>query len=105
LFLFIIMLLDSTGDEPFRTGKVATIASLFGLALLLTSLLSLAERGRLQAGPMTDAVPPGTQLKLYAYQLFTTYLLPVEIMGFLLLIAMLGVIVLSKKHVGMEDVK
>jgi hypothetical protein len=29
----------------------------------------------------------------------------VQIMGFLLLIAMLGVIVLSKKHDGMEDVK
>jgi NADH-quinone oxidoreductase subunit J len=29
--------------------------------------------------------------------LFTTYLLPVQVVGFMLLIAMLGVIVLSKK--------
>ena len=41
--------------------------------------------------------PCGAALKLYADQLFTTYLLPVQVMGFLLLIAMLGVIVLSKK--------
>jgi len=44
-------------------------------------------------------------LKDYAGQLFTTYLLPVQVIGFLLLIAMLGVIVLSKKHAGLEDIK
>ena len=44
-------------------------------------------------------------LKDYAGELFTTYLLPVQVMGFLLLIAMLGVIVLSKKFEGMEDIK
>jgi NADH-quinone oxidoreductase subunit J len=47
----------------------------------------------------------GGALKPYAYQLFTTYLLPVQILGFLLLAAMLGVIVLSKKFEGLEDVK
>jgi hypothetical protein len=36
-------------------------------------------------------------LKNFGVQLFTTYLLPVEVTGFLLLIAMLGVVVLSKK--------
>jgi NADH-quinone oxidoreductase subunit J len=49
------------------------------------------------------SVTGGAQLKLYAYQLFTTYLLPVQIIGFLLLISMLGVIVLSKKHEITED--
>jgi len=45
----------------------------------------------------------GADLKLYAYQLFTTYLLPVQVIGFLLLAAMLGVIVLSKKFENTED--
>ena len=36
-------------------------------------------------------------LRAYAELLFTTYLLPVEVVGFLLLVAMLGVIVLSRK--------
>jgi NADH-quinone oxidoreductase subunit J len=35
--------------------------------------------------------------------LFTTYLLPVQVVGFMLLIAMLGVIVLSKKFAPVED--
>jgi hypothetical protein len=42
----------------------------------------------------------GASLKLYADQLFTLYLLPVEIVGFILLITMIGVIVLSRKEVG-----
>ena len=40
---------------------------------------------------------PDANLKDFGYQLFTTYLLPVEVTGFLLLIAMLGVTLLSKK--------
>ena len=42
-------------------------------------------------------LPAASSLKDYAYQMFSTYLLPVQIIGFLLLISMLGVIVLSKK--------
>ena len=44
-------------------------------------------------------------LKSYAEQLFTTYLLPVQVVGFMLLIAMLGVIVLSKRFAVVEEVK
>jgi NADH-quinone oxidoreductase subunit J len=40
----------------------------------------------------------GASLKTFGYQLFTTYLLPMEVTGFLLLVAMLGVTVISRKH-------
>jgi NADH-quinone oxidoreductase subunit J len=105
LFLFIVMLLDtqSTTKRPFK--KMSFVASAAGFLLLVAGLCTLHVRGQLEA-PAVNSVPAlGASLKLYAYQLFTTYLLPVQIMGFLLLIAMLGVIVLSKKHEGMEDVK
>jgi len=49
--------------------------------------------------PKAVAVPT---MKNYAEQLFTTYLLPVQVVGFMLLIAMLGVIVLSKKYTPEE---
>ena len=39
----------------------------------------------------------GGVLKTYGRQLFTTYLLPMQVAGFLLLVAMIGVIVISKK--------
>ena len=100
LFLFIIMLLDTRGQEACQAPRGLTLAPrIIAVALVSAGLASLALRGRLVA-PAAASVPAvGASLKLYAYLLFTTYLLPVEMIGFLLLIAMLGVIVLSK-HEG-----
>lgn len=100
LFLFIIMLLDTTpgAAKPFRKTTIA--ASAIGGALLLVGVCSLHARAQFPAAA-TDAVVPS--LKNYAEQLFTTYLLPVQVVGFMLLIAMLGVIVLSKKFAAPED--
>jgi len=56
----------------------------------------IAVRGQLASGPPAPGAV-GSNLKLYAYPLFTTYLLPVQVIGFLLLVAMLGVIVLSRR--------
>jgi NADH-quinone oxidoreductase subunit J len=109
LFLFIVMLIDTYGGvrKPFK--KATIVASGLALALLVTGLATLAQRGSISAhqfaGTAAQLVPVGASLRAYGEQLFTTYLLPVQIVGFLLLIAMLGVIVLSKKFEGLEDVK
>ena len=104
LFLFIVMLLDTQGGvrKPFKPMTVA--ASTLAAALLAVGVLTIHQQPNLA---LAAAAGPGvgSSLKDYAYQLFTTYLLPVQVMGFLLLIAMLGVIVLSKKHAGLEDIK
>lgn len=101
LFLFIIMLLDTTpgAQKPFKPLTIA--ASLIGAALLGLGIWSLHARAVLPAEPGL----PAPTMKNYAEQLFTTYLLPVQVVGFLLLIAMLGVIVLSKKYTETEDAK
>ncbi len=104
LFLFIVMLLDMQGGKrpPFK--RATLVASTVAAGLLAVGVLSLRpQAGQLPAPAEIPAI--GASLKLYAYQLFTTYLLPVQIIGFLLLIAMLGVIVLSKKFEGVEDIK
>lgn len=106
LFLFIIMLLDMQGGDrkPFTRGTI--VAGTLAAALLVVGLASFSHAAReLPSSPADSIVPVGSNLKLYAEQLFTVYLLPVQIVGFLLLIAMLGVIVLSKKFPGLEDVK
>ncbi len=107
LFLFIVMLLDMQGGvkRPFK--KMTAVASLASLGLMLVGVSMLGSRGHLATlpSPAAAAAPVGAVLKNYAELLFTTYLLPVQVMGFLLLIAMLGVIVLSKKFEGMEDIK
>ncbi len=94
LFLFIIMLLDTTPGalKPYKKTTIA--ASALGGALLLLGIFTLSTR--VQLTTLAPAGPAPT-LKHYAELLFTTYLLPVQVVGFMLLIAMLGVIVLSKK--------
>lgn len=98
LFLFIIMLLDTKGTTPaLTTASIA--AAILGAAVLGLGVWSLLDRADL---PASGAVAAAPTLKQYAEQLFTTYLLPVQIVGFLLLAAMLGVIVLSKKFPAEE---
>lgn len=95
LFLFIIMLLDTTPGS-FKAFKPLTIAAaVIGAALLGLGIWTLTERAVLPHAPESLPVPT---MKHYAEMLFTTYLLPVQVVGFLLLVAMLGVIVLSKKY-------
>jgi NADH-quinone oxidoreductase subunit J len=108
LFLFIVMLLDSQGGDrkPFKKATIA--AGTFAFVLLVLGLATFAKEGAREAVAYeapASMVPVGASLRAYGEQLFTTYLLPVQIVGFLLLIAMLGVIVLSKKFEGLEDVK
>ena len=103
LFLFIIMLLDMQGGDRKKFTKATVAAGVAAAGLLITGLVGFASRGQLETKP--DVAVVGNSLRAYAEQLFTVYLLPVQIVGFLLLIAMLGVIVLSKKFEGLEDVK
>jgi NADH-quinone oxidoreductase subunit J len=105
LFLFIIMLLDMHGGtrKPFTKSTIA--ASTLGAALLVLGLASFSKAVQFETADLATVAPVGATLKNYAVQLFTTYLLPVQVVGFLLLIAMLGVIVLSKRFEGLEDVK
>ena len=104
LFLFIVMLLDMQGGVkiPFKAGTL--VASMAAAVLLAAGVLSLRSASGGAPGPAPEsAAPTGTVLRQYAELLFTTYLLPVQVIGFLLLIAMLGVIVLSRKLPEPED--
>jgi NADH-quinone oxidoreductase subunit J len=96
LFLFIIMLLDMQGGQPLRIKGLQGFAGVIAAVLLIMGLNLLAVRGRIETAPPVGH-EVGSRLSLYSYQLLTTYLLPVQVVGFLLLIAMLGVIVLSRR--------
>jgi NADH-quinone oxidoreductase subunit J len=110
LFLFIIMLLDVDKDgSSYLKDKMTLFGSVTGFALLAmlifsafiggqhlpeTSLLPVAEN------PSGEGlgIPFTTSAKSFGYSLFTKYMLPFQVTGFLLLAAMIGVIVVSKKH-------
>src|SRR3954468_20026437 len=78
LFLFIVMLLDtqSTAKRPFKAINVVAGGIAF---LLLASGVCMLGKHNLAAPDAAQAPMLGASLKLYAYQLFTTYLLPVQI--------------------------
>lgn len=105
LFLFIVMLLDVQGGARKPFGKATVAAGVIAVGLLATGVMSFITRGAQACAEAPAGPAAGSVLRQYGEQLFTTYLLPVQIVGFLLLIAMLGVIVLSKKFQGLEDIK
>ncbi len=105
LFLFIVMLLDTKGVDRPRVTGLPLVARVIAVGLVALGMVSFVARGHLVSPDLAGVPALGASLKLYAYQLFTTYLLPVQILGFLLLIAMLGVIVLSKRFEGLDDIK
>ncbi len=105
LFLFIVMLLDMRESTKRAFSKLSIAGVVLSAGLLTVGLSTFVTQGKLPAAKPGLTAAVGTDLKLYASQLFTTYLLPVQVMGFLLLIAMLGVIVLSKRWEGLDDIK
>lgn len=93
LFLFVIMLLDLKAEETRQIKTVGLIAGLVAVgAIVLIFFKSL-----LQLEPREN--PPAVQGSTanLGRLLFTQYLLPFEIVSVLLLVAMVGVILLSKR--------
>ena len=98
LFLFIVMLLDVKEAASKKIFTPLTLISgAIGAAILITGVAAIRSSDSAKmagdAAVKLDADP----LKEFGNQLFTTYLLPMQVTGFLLLISMIGVIVLSKK--------
>ena len=96
LFLFVIMLLDLKAEERRKIKGSAWSAGWLSvgaiLAIFLSSLLQAAPARR---GRNLGRVEGGTVA--LGKLLFTQYLLPFEIVSVLLLVAMVGVVLLSKK--------
>lgn len=97
LFLFVIMLLDLKDEVRRRMSLIRAALSLAAVGAVLAILLNIiwtSHPGKNLAAPtLSGATAPLGQL------LFKQFLLPFEILSLLLLVAMLGVILLSKKEV------
>ena len=102
LFLFVIMLLgaESIASEFNRRqlwlpGALAVILAVEAAYLLVTKARPLGE-----VLPPTEAANTMDNLRQMGMALFNSYLLPFEVTSILLLVAMIGAIVLSKKEKG-----
>jgi len=103
VFLFVIMLLNLSDSEPERRRVGWQGATVFVTALFALGLLVLLKRGgALLPGPGMDEAPPVAfgSMEAVALRLFTTYLLPFEITGLLMLAAVIGAVVVAKKKLA-----
>jgi NADH-quinone oxidoreductase subunit J len=98
LFLFVMMLLgaERVEDTPDRLPWQRPLAIVLGVALLLVAGVT-ATRGAIAAPPTGEGVLTFSDPFELGRVLFTTYMLPFQITGFILLIAVVGVVVLNQR--------
>jgi NADH-quinone oxidoreductase subunit J len=95
LFLFVIMLLDLKAEERRRIKALGVVGGLVSAGAILAIFLSSLLHSPLRAAESPSIQGSTVQL---GRLLFTDYLLPFEIVSVLLLVAMVGVVLLSKKE-------
>ena len=95
LFLFVIMLLDLKEEQRRRANKFGWVTGIISIGAILTIFIRAILESHTPGG-LTPSVLEGATLPL-GKMLFNDYLLPFEILSVLLLVAMVGVILLSKK--------
>lgn len=102
LFIFIIMLLNLSPSEI--KEKTFSKIGLFILMLLsVVGFASMAFLFRLAPAPSVPGVPEdfGT-IQSVGRLMFTEYILPFEIAGVLLTVALIGAVLLAKKNLGVK---
>jgi NADH-quinone oxidoreductase subunit J len=105
LFLFIVMLLPAGEAAEERWGKLkkgaAGVAAIFALELgsiLATSLGWVGGQG------LTEEGLAGVDMKVIGEALFGPFLIPLQIVAFLLLVAVMGVVILTAHAEGEGEV-
>ena len=98
LYIFVIMLLDLKTAEKFLHKQVG-IAIFFGVVLIVEILIGLFQSPLFSSAPETGPITEDTlgNTAQIGIALFTKYLLPFEIVGVILLGAVIGALVLAKK--------
>ncbi|WP_309602971.1 NADH-quinone oxidoreductase subunit J [Sphingomonas sp.] len=103
LFLFIVMMLD-VDFAALRSGFTRNLP--FGLLLALVLLaemiiaISAWKAGPVTAGVAPAAVNPQPNINAIGELLYTRFLMPFELAGLILLVAMIGAIVLTHRRRG-----
>lgn len=96
LFLFVIMLLDLKEELRRRINLIRAITGVIAVLAVVAIVLNIIWKAKPGA-----ALPPATLVggtSSLGLLLFQQFLLPFEILSLLLLVAMVGVILLSKKE-------
>ncbi len=94
LFLFVIMLLDLREEERRKLNGAAVGIG----AIAVGTIAGILTRALWHAQPLAKVAAAEGATRSLGRILFTQYLLPFEVLSILLLVAMVGVILLSRKE-------
>ena len=103
LFLFVIMLLNIDRDEAAGGGNLGQKVFAVLAALGFIGVLSVLFWGSTHGLPLSPLEPDQVALKPIARELLSTYLLPFEIVGVLLLAAVIAATALAGKQTSAVD--
>lgn len=95
LFLFVLMLLNVGHEAADPAGIQKAVAVIAGVAFSV--LLFVLFWGRFQGFALSPLEPADVALKPLARELMSTYLLPFELVGLLLLAAVIAATVLARR--------
>jgi NADH-quinone oxidoreductase subunit J len=101
LYLFVVMLLNLKREEHFHNQLAV---GLFLGCMLFAEAVLLVVKGQTSVGPNLPALPEPTQVahgntEAIGELLYSTYLFPFEIASLILLVAMVGAVILTKKGI------
>ena len=104
LYLFVLLLVNLRQEitlDRFVKNRIIGALIAAGMCIVLFSTLptfSLGEKGRWTA----EAIKTVTHTKALGMEMYSTYILPFEICGLILLIAVIGGLVLARKERTLE---
>lgn len=98
LFLFIIMLLDLRAEERRKVNLVAVAGGATIALVLFLQIYSVIGKLRIADEPFPALASRIDDVRNIGTLLFDTYNLPFQIIGVLVLVATVGVVVLSKRE-------
>jgi NADH-quinone oxidoreductase subunit J len=95
LYLFALMLTRRVTGEGIRQHNAQVVPAAAVAVILLGILLPVAWVGNWQ---LSSLPPPPDAIPLLGESLMTTYALPFEVMGVILLVALVGAIILAREN-------
>ena len=107
LYLFVVMLVNlkkapERFSDPRRLARSGLVLGGVVLALIVVVVSSSLRAGMAAEGTLSGFGTPFTSgnTEQLGWVLYTSYLIPFELASMLLLVAMIGAIVLAKRHLG-----
>ena len=103
LFLFVIMLLNLRSDVPFRVRwSVRHVLSVAIVLAILSQLAAVFSAPAARLGPLGEYSPERVAktgaVQVVSDLLFTSYVLPFEVISVLLMVAVMGAVLLAKRR-------